>query len=41
MMLGPILVGLALEHGSVPQSFLGVSLMTFAGLIAALTLRTR
>ncbi len=41
MMLGPVLIGYVLDHGSVPQAFLGVSIMTLAGVLAALTLRSR
>jgi len=41
MMLGPGLIGYVLDHGSVPQAFLGMSIMALAGLLAALTLRSR
>lgn len=41
MMLGPVIVGYVLDLGSTAQAFLAVSAMALAGLLAALTLRSR
>lgn len=41
MMLGPLLLGYVLDHGSAVEAFRVVSAVTLAGLLAALTLRSQ
>lgn len=41
MMLGPVLLGYVLDWGSTVHAFLAMSVMTLAGLLAALTLKSR
>ncbi|MBI3979417.1 MAG: MFS transporter [Chloroflexi bacterium] len=41
MMLGPMLLGYVLDHGSALSAFRAVSAMALAGFLAALTLRSR
>ncbi|MBI2320877.1 MAG: MFS transporter [Chloroflexi bacterium] len=41
MALGPVVFALALDHGTASDAFRTVSVLTFGGLLAALTLRSR